>query len=52
MDTIFLNGLSIHGKHGVLERERHVEQEFILDIEAVFDTEHAALTDNVDDTLD
>ena len=52
MDRVFLNGLSVLGKHGVMERERHVEQEFLLDIEARFDTRAAAESDAIDDTLD
>ncbi len=52
MDTVFLNGLSIQGKHGVMERERHVEQEFILDLAADFDTRVAASSDKIEDTLD
>ncbi len=52
MDTVFLHGLSINGKHGVLPRERHVEQEFIIDIDAVFDAKTAAASDSIDDTVD
>lgn len=52
MDTVFLYGLSVQGKHGVMERERHVEQEFIVDIEASTDTQRAAETDDLRDTLD
>ena len=52
MDTVFLNNLSIQGKHGVMERERHVEQEFVLDIAADFDTRNAAGSDKLEDTLD
>lgn len=52
MDTVFLRGLSLQGKHGVMERERHVEQEFVLDIEAQFDKSAAAASDKLSDTLD
>ncbi len=52
MDTVFLNGLSIHGKHGVLPRERKVEQEFIIDITATIDTSTASISDNLADTVD
>lgn len=52
MDTVFLSGLSVQGKHGVMERERHVEQEFVLDITADFDTRKAAASDKLEDTLD
>lgn len=52
MDTVFLNGLSLQGKHGVMERERHVEQEFVLDISAAVDTKNAAQSDKLVDTAD
>jgi 7,8-dihydroneopterin aldolase/epimerase/oxygenase len=52
MDIVFLNGLSVQGKHGVMERERHVEQEFIVDMEARTDTHAAAASDDLKDTLD
>ena len=52
MDTVFLNSLSIQGKHGVMERERNVEQEFILDISADIDTRASAASDKLEDTLD
>ncbi len=52
MDRVFLNSLSVQGKHGVMERERHVEQEFVLDIEATVDTRGASQSDNLADTVD
>jgi 7,8-dihydroneopterin aldolase/epimerase/oxygenase len=52
MDRVFLNGLSVHGKHGVMPRERKVEQEFIVDIVATVDTTAAAASDTLDDTVD
>jgi dihydroneopterin aldolase len=35
-----------------MERERHVEQEFIVDMEARTDTHAAAASDDLKDTLD
>ncbi len=52
MDSVFLHGLSVLGKHGVMERERHVEQEFILDIVATVDTRAASASDSLSDTVD
>ncbi len=52
MDTVFLQGLSIKGKHGVHERERRVEQEFLLDIKATFDATTSAQSDSLADTVD
>lgn len=51
MDTVFLRNLSIRGKHGVGDAERAVEQEFLIDIEASFDTRAAAASDRIDDTV-
>lgn len=50
-DTVFLEGLSIKGKHGVQDRERQVEQEFLIDIKASFDANASARTDKLSDTV-
>lgn len=52
MDRVFLNGFSVQGKHGVMDRERKVEQEFVLDIEALVNTQDAARSDKLADTVD
>lgn len=52
MDTVFLSGFSLQGKHGVLERERRVEQEFVIDITADVDTRLSAASDKLEDTVD
>ncbi len=52
MDTVFLKNFSVRGKHGVDESERHVEQEFIIDIEAQFDASSAVSSDKLEDTVD
>ena len=52
MDHIFIEKLSLKGKHGVHSHEREVEQEFLIDISAKFDTALAARTDKLEDTLD
>lgn len=51
MDTVFIEGLHVVGKHGVMEHERRVEQEFIFDISARCDTRAAALSDSIADTI-
>ncbi|MBI5645058.1 dihydroneopterin aldolase [Candidatus Kaiserbacteria bacterium] len=51
MDKVFIRNLSIRGTHGTEAREREVEQEFLIDIEAQFDAKRAALSDNLDDTI-
>lgn len=52
MDKIFVEGLSIQGKHGVYAKERRVEQEFLIDILAEFDSSAAGESDKLKDTLD
>lgn len=51
-DTVFLEKLSIKGKHGVHAHEREIEQEFLIDIAASFDTRKAAASEDLKDTLD
>lgn len=51
MDSVFIHDLSVRGKHGVYDRERETEQEFLFDISADFDTRKAAETDAVEDTM-
>lgn len=50
-DSIFVEGLHLRGKHGVRERERQNEQEFLVDIRAEFDARAAAKSDNIGDAL-
>lgn len=52
MDTVFLSNFSVLGKHGVMERERRVEQEFVLDISAEVDVRPSAESDKLEDTVD
>lgn len=52
MDTIFIRDLSLRGKHGVSDKERSKEQEFLVDISIDFDTRKAAASDELADTVD
>lgn len=52
MDKIFIQDLKVRGKHGVPDKEREKEQEFVLDIAIDFDTRKAAANDNLDGTID
>jgi dihydroneopterin aldolase len=52
MDKIFINNLATRGKHGVSDEERAKEQEFVVDIEIMFNTRAAAKSDALDDTVD
>lgn len=51
MDSVFVHGLSVRGRHGVHDRERQEEQEFLFDIAADFDTTEASQTDDLADTV-
>lgn len=52
MDIIFLGGLEIETIIGIFDWERETKQKIILDIEMAFDIKKAALSDNIEDTLD
>ncbi|MBV8405378.1 MAG: dihydroneopterin aldolase [Gammaproteobacteria bacterium] len=51
-DRIFLHGLTAQCLIGFIDWERRVRQTVVLDIELPVDCRHAALTDEVADTLD
>ena len=51
-DRISLSGLRVRGRHGVLEHERRDGQEFVIDLTVWVDTDKAARTDDLSDTLD
>jgi len=36
-DTIFIKGISIHARHGVMEHETEVGQRFVIDLELLTD---------------
>ena len=52
MDSIFIEGLRVRGKHGVKPEEWADDQEFVLDIVIEFDTRTAAKSDDLNDTID
>jgi dihydroneopterin aldolase len=51
-DRIELRGLRIFARHGVLEKERMSEQEFIIDAVLWLDTRPAAEADDLSKTVD
>ncbi|HWX98403.1 MAG TPA: dihydroneopterin aldolase, partial [Mycobacterium sp.] len=51
-DRIELRGLTVHGRHGVLEHERAGGQEFVVDITVWIDLADAATSDDLADTYD
>jgi dihydroneopterin aldolase len=50
-DTIFVTGLSIHARHGVLEHETEVGQRFVIDLELYTDLSEPSRSDRLSDTV-
>lgn len=51
-DTIEIRGLRVTGHHGVHEHEQREGQPFVVDVVLHADTQIAARTDDLDDTVD
>lgn len=51
-DKIIVRGLRVPVLIGVLESERHIKQELVVDLEVAVDINQAAVTDNLQYTLD
>jgi dihydroneopterin aldolase len=51
-DRIVLQGLRVHGRHGVLPEERVTGQHFVVDAVLKLDTRAAAASDDLEDTVD
>ncbi len=52
MDIIFLGGLEIKTIIGIYDWERETKQNVIFDIEMAYDIKKAAISDDINDTLD
>ena len=50
-DTIFISGLVIHARHGVMEHETEVGQRFVIDLELAADLSESSRTDRLSDTV-
>jgi dihydroneopterin aldolase len=50
-DTIFVSGLSIHARHGVMEHETEVGQRFVIDLELSTDLSEPSRSDKLADTV-
>lgn len=50
-DTIRLTGLSLSGRHGVLESEKQDAQPFVVDVEMHLDLQEAGRSDSLADTV-
>lgn len=51
-DTISVTGLRCRGHHGVFEQERRDGQDFVIDLTLGLDTQPAARTDDLRNTVD
>jgi 7,8-dihydroneopterin aldolase/epimerase/oxygenase len=50
-DTIFITGVVIHARHGVMEHETEVGQRFVIDIELFTDLSDSSRSDRLADTV-
>ena len=50
-DTIFIKGLVIHARHGVMDHETEVGQRFVIDLELFTDLSEPSRTDQLADTV-
>src|SRR3954447_4162767 len=50
-DTIFITGVVIHARHGVMEHETAVGQRFVIDLELFADLSESSRTDRLADTV-
>ena len=50
-DLIFIEGLSVFAQIGVYDWEQQIKQKLIFDVEMAWDTRQAAITDDVQYTL-
>jgi dihydroneopterin aldolase len=50
-DMIFVSGLLIHARHGVMAHEEQVGQRFVIDLELAIDLAPAAASDKLVDTV-
>lgn len=51
MDTIFIKGVLIHARHGLLDHEAEVGQRFVIDLELSIDLSESSRTDRLADTV-
>lgn len=50
-DIIFIKGLLIHARHGVMDHEAEVGQRFVIDLELSIDLAESSRTDKLADTV-
>jgi len=50
-DTIFIKGVLVHARHGVMEHESEVGQRFVIDLELYTDLSDPSRSDRLGDTV-
>src|SRR5258706_8644621 len=50
-DMIFITGVVMHARHGVMEHETEVGQRFVIDLELSADLSESSRTDRLADTV-
>src|SRR6195256_6267010 len=50
-DTIFITGVVIHARHGVMKHETEVGQRFVIDLELSVDLAESSRSDRLADTV-
>jgi len=50
-DTIFVRGILVHARHGLLDHEAEVGQRFVIDLELSADLSESSRTDRLKDTV-
>jgi 7,8-dihydroneopterin aldolase/epimerase/oxygenase len=51
-DGIFIKGLNIHARHGLMDHEAQVGQRFVIDIDLHVDLSEAVYSDEIGKTID
>lgn len=52
MDCIFLEGITLHGRHGAYEEETRTGQRFVIDLRCHVDFDRETSRDHLDDAVD
>jgi dihydroneopterin aldolase len=50
-DTIFIKGVVVHARHGVMKHETEVGQRFVIDLELYADLSDSSRSDRLADTV-
>ena len=50
-DTIFIKGIVVHARHGVMKHETEVGQRFVIDLELFTDLSDSSRSDRLADTV-